>query len=258
MSQLATVPLRPQNVPPTRVQTMPRRTRARSPRAAGAASAPAATGPAVAPTASAEAFPRTAAGAGTCGSISASWSCMFLLLFIRRPARVTPVASRYAAHVQTRAKEHHAEERLHFCRPRAGRGHRARGLHRRARRGRARDRRAGLRHAPRRHGRAPAVARERRREQVLLHRVQDPARRRHGRFPHPRALGAVRKRRVPGQGALRQPAQDEHADVPERPYLPRQDHVPGGVHQHRRPGEPHGGLPRRGAPPGDLSPSAHL
>ena len=43
-------------------------------------------------------------------------------------------------------------------------------------------------------------------------------------------FGAVRLRQVPRQGAVRGPAEELHADVPERHDVPRQDHVSGGQH----------------------------
>ena len=42
-------------------------------------------------------------------------------------------------------------------------------------------------------------------------------------------------RQVPGQRALREPAQELHANLLERHDLPRQDHVSGGLHQRGRP-----------------------
>ncbi len=131
-------------------------------------------------------------------------------------------------------------------------------IHRRTRRGGARDRGHGLRHAPRRARHAAHVARQRRREQVVRHRLQDPARRRHGRLPHPRALRAVRQRPLPGQGALRQPAQILDADLPERPHLLGQDHVPGREHQRAGPAQPYGRLHGRGAAPHALPQEGNL
>ena len=90
------------------------------------------------------------------------------------------------------------------------------------------------------------------REQGVLHRIQNAAHRRHGRLSHPRALGAVRLCEVPGEGAVRGPHQELHANVPERHDLSRQNRLSRRVHQRAGPAQPHGRLHGRGTQPRHL------
>ena len=147
---------------------------------------------------------------------------------------------------------------LHQGRPQPGARHAPRRLYRDGRAAAAGAFRHRLRHAPRRHGRPRHVDRRGRQREVLLHSVQDATRQQHGRVSHSGALRPVRQQSLPGEGAVREPAEDVHADVFERADVPGQDDVPRGVHERRGPEEPGGRVPGRGAPPRHLPSAAHL
>ena len=174
----------------------------------------------------------------------------------RKPAIARPRIARRNHGI--RRHHHSTQAGLPHPRPIACTRQRARRLRGGVRDPRPRGLRHHLRAAPPGFGRPRHVDLVRRQQQVLLDRLQDAARGRHGRLPHHRALRALRLRRLSREGALRQPAQDVHANLLERSHVPGQDHVPGGLHQHGRPREPHGRLPGRRPSSCHLSPPPHL